>query len=230
MNKELIELSIILPVHNESAGIEKFIYYLVDCIDKLKISYEIIAVENGSTDNSLEILKSLTQKVKTLKFITSEIGWGNALRRGINIARGNMCCLMVSDGQIDPKYIIQLYDIYKHNKIYTLYKVYRTNRENLIRKINSYCFNIISRVVFGIKSKDINATPKLIDTKLLKSLKLTATNIAIDLELLIELKKLGLNWLEIPAESRIRAGGKSTTKLATVIEMVKWISKMSSPT
>ncbi len=216
----MVDLTVILPVHNESAGIEKNLKTIIAVLKKLKISYEIICMENGSTDITLSVLKSLQKKIKELVVMQSQIGWGNAVRKGIQKAGGMYTCYMVSDGQIDPEYIEKLYEIRKHA---ALVKIWRTTRENGTRLLNSRIYNILARILFGIDTQDVNATPKLLETKLLKSIPLTANNIAVDLELLLALKKRGLTWYEIPAPSLIRDTGSSTTRLKTVWEMVRWM-------
>jgi glycosyltransferase involved in cell wall biosynthesis len=224
----MIEFSLILPVHNESEIISKSIQHIIEVLNQMKLSYEIICVENGSTDNTEDILDKLAHNDKKIIVIKSKQGWGNAVRAGINIAEGIVCCFMVSDGQIDASIIPQLYQKYRTNndpKI-VLWKVWRTSRENSARFINSRIYNLISRIIFNISSKDVNATPKLIETELLKSISLTADNIAIDLELLLEIKKRRLGWIEIPVQSIKREAGESTTKLKTVLEMTKWMVKL----
>jgi dolichol-phosphate mannosyltransferase len=220
----MTELSIILPVHNEAGVIARTVGDIHRVLNDANISHEFICVENGSTDESPKILQTLSKKYP-LKMITSDIGWGNAVRAALRYAQGKVACYMVSDGQVEAKYIAELYKLYKLDKLsnqerYSLFKVWRTNRENTTRLANSRIYNLISRIIFGIGSRDINATPKLMETKLLQSIPLTSENIAVDLELLLQLRKRGLKWLEIPAASMKRDGGKSTTNLKTVQEMI----------
>jgi glycosyltransferase involved in cell wall biosynthesis len=224
----MLNLSIILPVHNESLLIIQSVTDIERVLDKAKIIHELIFVENGSTDDSYLKLQKLKREIKNAKLIRSEIGWGNAVRAGIWQAQADLVCYMVSDGQIDAKFIVELYEKYQeniHNPSIALYKIWRTNRENATRLVNSRSYNFISRLLFGLESWDINATPKLMETKLLKSLTLTSENIAIDLELMLKLKKLGLTWREIPVPSKKRDAGKSTTNLNAVWEMLSYMVK-----
>jgi len=216
-------LSILFPVHNEAQGIVAFIS---DVVQKLKgkgISYEIICIENGSTDNSYEKLILLSKKYKNFQVIQSAVGWGNAVRAGIQNAKGVYTCYMVSDGQIDPIYIYKLFILAKNFHEYQLIKVWRTTRENRLRLVNSRSYNSIAQMLLGIKSWDINATPKIMETKLLKSIPFTATNIGWDAELLWHLKKRELKWIEIPVQSVLRETGSSTTKLSSIWEMLRCV-------
>lgn len=220
--KPSITLSIILPVHNESDGIVKFLDRLYHVLEHAAFRYEIICVENGSSDDTFSIIQSYRSKHKNVKLIQSSKGWGNAVKKGIQHARGEYCCYMVSDYQIDPKYIKTIYQLIVQEP-YDMVKVYRTSRESITRLANSRAYNAIARVIFGIGSMDINATPKIMKTDMLKSIPLKSENIAIDLELMLYLKKHHKTWKEIPAPSRNRAGGISSTNIASVIEMVRYM-------
>jgi glycosyltransferase involved in cell wall biosynthesis len=216
----MTQLSLILPVHNEAGNIQKSLADIGLALKSLTLRYEVICVENGSTDDSYDVLGKLAKKHRELHVIRSEIGWGNAVRAGIAHARGKYTCYMVSDGQIDPKVITQLY---RRRNEQALVKIWRTSRENPARLTNSRLYNVLARLLFGIDSKDINATPKLADTALLRTIPLRSDNIALDLELMLGIKKRGLGWLEIPAPSKKREAGTSTTKLKSVWEMLRWM-------
>lgn len=223
-HKIMPDLSIIFPVHNEAVGIASFLRQVTKVMRNLKGTYEIICVENGSTDDSLKILKKLATRDKHLNVIVSPQGWGNAVRAGINHSGGKLTLYMVSDNQVDPKYIPVLYDEYIRQASRTgspaMVKVRRTSRENNTRLVSSRIFNFFSTVLFGVGSRDINATPKIIETKLLRDMRLTSENIAFDLELLLKLKNRGLSWIEIPVPSKRRDSGKSTTNFKAVWEMI----------
>jgi glycosyltransferase involved in cell wall biosynthesis len=221
----MLEISLILPVHNEALGIIKTHKEMIEILEKMNISYEIIYIENGSTDNSFDILNKIAITDNNIRVYQSKIGWGNAVRLGIEKSRGKLVCYLVSDGQIEPSIISVLYKKYllNQNPRIGLWKIWRTSRENKLRLINSRIFSLITRLLFNISSLDINATPKLMEAKLLKSISLTAENIAVDLELLISLKKMGVSWIEIPVQSKNREYGESTTKIKTIREMLKWM-------
>jgi glycosyltransferase involved in cell wall biosynthesis len=224
----MVKLSLILPVHNEADGIVKNLSAVIRVIDGIGTSTEIICVENGSTDRTYQLINQLSKKDPRIKLIRSECGWGNAVRAGIKKASGKLICYMVSDGQIDPATISSLYQKYLENQDpeVQLWKIRRSNRENPTRLVNSRIYNFLTRIVFGIDSGDINATPKLIRADLLKSIPLTSPNIALDLELMLYLKKHRLKWVELAVVSRQRENGRSTTKPKTVLEMIKWMVKL----
>lgn len=219
MSKQKLELSLILPAHNEEEGIEKVLKLSLKILKKIKKPFEIIAVENGSSDNTFKVIKNFIKKHKEIKLIQSKKGWGNAVIRGISKAKGIYTCYMVSDFQVSPIHILKVYkEIKKTN--YDLVKVKRMQRENIKRYINSLGFNLLCLFLFGF-DQDINATPKILKSVLLKEMKLKSENIALDLELLSKLKKRGLKWKSIPVRSEKRNWGESTTKVKSILEMLK---------
>ncbi len=216
----MIKLSVIFPVHNEAGGISRFLSGVFLQMNHSRIPYEILCVENGSTDESYQILRDMAKKKQRLVVIRSSRGWGNAVRTGIAQARGEYVCFMVSDGQIDPSHIVRLYRRMERLPR-ALVKVWRKRRENAARLLVSRAYNQLVRILLGIGSRDINATPKLLKTSLARSLDLTSPNFAFDLELLWKLKNRGYRWEELSVESCARLSGTSTTKMATVIEAVR---------
>lgn len=215
----MIELSVILPVHNEEMGIEKFLKNVASIFSHQRFSYEIFWIENGSTDNSFFILNRLCKKYKKMSVLQSEKGWGNAVRKGIKEAKGRYICYMVSDGQIDPKYIPILYKVIQEKEV-DMVKVSRASRENLTRLVNSRIYNFLARLMFGLMTIDINGTPKILETRLARKLNLVSRNIAIDLELLYKMKASNLVWTEILVSSSKRTFGFSTTNIKSVFEML----------
>jgi glycosyltransferase involved in cell wall biosynthesis len=215
-------LSVVLPVHNEAEGIEDYIKKINHLLTNTSLTFELLAIENGSTDQSLAILKKLAKKINNLHVHQSEKGWGNAVQKGIELAAGKYVCYVVSDGQIDPKVITGLYDQIQKGD-YDMAKISRINRENIKRLLNSRAYNLLARIVFGLSTRDVNGTPKILLSSVAKALKLESHNIAIDLELLIKLKVNGLRWLEVPVESYARETGSSSTNIKSVLEMLRYM-------
>lgn len=216
----MVELTLVLPVHNEAKTITDIVRRARLVLKEMGITYEILCVENGSIDNSLDVATKLSSQFPDFHVLRSKLGWGNAVRKGLAEARGRLFCYMVSDGQVDPKHISALYEYLRKDRV-ALMKVARTSRENTVRFTVSRVYNAIAASLFGIASADINATPKILETRLARSLKLSQENIGIDLELLLKLKKRALSWSEIPVRSETRKSGSSTTRVKTVWEMVR---------
>ncbi len=220
--KKKVDLSVILPVHNEEGGIEVFLSELIELLHKHSISFELICVENGSTDNSYQLLRSLKKKYKQLLVVQSKKGWGNAVRKGLRYAQGQYISYMVTDGQVDSKYLVEVYDLILKTDV-SMVKIKRVKRENATRFINSRFYNMLSYMMFRIPSQDINGTPKVLKNEVFDHISLSSYNITFDLELMLKMKSQGYRWLEIPAKSGKRSHGMSTTNLKSVREMITYM-------
>ncbi|MBF0122927.1 MAG: glycosyltransferase family 2 protein, partial [Candidatus Omnitrophica bacterium] len=97
------ELSIILPVFNERDVIEKVILDIHACASRLVVDLEMIAVNDGSTDGTEEILTRLSCSLPNLKVVSHQmnVGYGGALISGIRAAQKTWILLTDSDGQIE---------------------------------------------------------------------------------------------------------------------------------
>ncbi len=97
-------LSIVMPVFQEETTLRVVILQTAAVLRTQMITFEIVAVEDGSQDNSFEILRALQQEIGELRIVQHlyNRGYGSALRTGIRCARGEIVLLMDADGQHNP--------------------------------------------------------------------------------------------------------------------------------
>jgi glycosyltransferase involved in cell wall biosynthesis len=211
-------LSLTLPVHNEEDIIEKVLKEIINTFKKCKITYEILLIENGSKDNTLETVINLSKKYKYVHSFVSPKGYGNAVIKGLEKSKGKYVCYMPSDGQIDLTVFPKL--INSVNK-YNLVKIKRITRENFARLFFSKLFDYIIYVLFQSRLIDINGSPRIFLRSEVKKLNLKAKDSFIDAEFAIKLSKLKWTVLEIPIKNINRYGGKSTRSIKTYAEFIK---------
>lgn len=214
-----LELSLVLPVHNQETIITSVVQKINQVLKKAGIKNEIILVENGSTDNTLIVIKNLAKKYKNIKGLVAPKGYGSAILAGLAISKGKFVSYMPSDGQLDPKLLPKLFNLIKSGK-YDLVKIKRVSRESLIRTIRSKVFNILARLFFKIPVLDINGSPRIFERKWLPILDLQYQDSFIDCEMAIKANFLNWKIKEIPAKTLPRLGGKSTVNIKTVIEFL----------
>lgn len=91
MSKQNNSISIVIPVYNEERILSRVIHKVVNNLDKMGLSYEILLVENGSTDNSLKICRELEKKFKSILTLhLDERNYGDALRHGFLAAKNRL--------------------------------------------------------------------------------------------------------------------------------------------
>lgn len=234
-----VNFSLILPVQNQEKIIVPVVKSIIKVLKPQFADFEIIIVENGSTDKTYQVLKKLHKLYSFIKVKTSKKGYGSAVLTGLNTAKGKYVSYMPSDGQLSPNLIPKLLELIQNSK-YDLVKIRRITRESMIRNVRSEIFNFLSRLLFKISVSDINGSPRVFLRKWLPTLNLQYVDSFIDTEMAI--KAFYLNWKikEIPAKTLQRLGGKSTVNLDTVIEFIRnlvvyrfdkrltaWISKNS---
>ena len=108
MSSQKRTLSVIIPVHNEAEGIKDFINNsLLPVLEKLSFKYELIIVNDGSTDNTLKIIQKLAQKNPKIKVLSLSRNFGKepALSAGLRYAKGDAAITIDADGQQPPKLI-----------------------------------------------------------------------------------------------------------------------------
>jgi len=147
-----VDLEILMPVHNEEKILPKLIYDIDKSINK-KISYRIIICEDGSTDNSLDVIKNLKNEYP-IHLITSpnKKGYSNAMLDGLKYATSNYLLIMDSDGQSNPDEILNFWD---NREKADIINGHRFNRNDyMYRKLYSKIAYIIYRILFNLKIKD----------------------------------------------------------------------------
>lgn len=169
-----MDLSIILPIKNEAENIKSLYEELKNVLNPLKIDYEIICVNDGSSDNSLKFLKELaTQdlKVKIIDFKTN-FGQTAAMSAGIKNAQGEIIMPMDSDLQNDPADIPNF--ITKINEGYDVVSGWRKNRKDkmLSRKIPSWIANWLLGIITKVKIHDYGCSIKAYRRDMIKEVNL----------------------------------------------------------
>ena len=147
------EISFVIPSYNEAENIKKLYLRIKNTINNLSIlNYEIIYVENGSTDNSLEILKELNKIDSNVKIIsfTRNFGLQNAIYAGLNKVEKNYICVLDGDLQ-DPPELVETF-FKKMEKGYDIVFGIRKKREaSWIKKILYRLFYFIFTNISEIK-------------------------------------------------------------------------------
>ena len=162
-------LEILMPAHNEAKSLAK----LIPEIDKNingKINYSIIICEDGSTDNTLEVIENL-KKVYPIKLITSKIkkGYSKAMLDGIKYSKANYLLIMDSDGQSNP---IEITNFWGKRKEANLINGHRKNRKDFMyRKLYSKLALLIYKILFNVPVKDPSYAYIMMENNVCKNLR-----------------------------------------------------------
>lgn len=166
-------ISIVVPVFNEEESLEVFYKELNLIIPDLDKNYEIIFVDDGSQDKSLDILKEFSSKNKNVKIFSfrKNQGKAEALNLGFERARGDRIVTLDADLQDKPNQISLLQE--KLNSGFDLVVGWRKNRKDTLKHvIFSKIFNFLAWTLWGLKLHDYNCGLKIYKSECAKSLRL----------------------------------------------------------
>lgn len=152
-----INLTIIIPCFNEELDLEHTIKTNINDAKRYLKNFEIIVVNDGSTDDTLKIAERLDKKYSNIRIITHKknLGLGAAIQSGVKISRYDLITYLPGDGQV---YVGDIIVGLQKAKDADLVLTYRKNRSDytLYRKFLSFCLTILIRILFGLKYKDYN--------------------------------------------------------------------------
>jgi len=162
-----LDLSIIVPFYNEEENIADCYQRIKDVAITLGKSYEMIFVDDGSSDRGFEILKNLAEKDPHLKLIrfTRNFGQTPAMSAGFKAARGKVYITLDADNQNEPKDIPLLLE--KMSEGYGVVSGWRKDRQDtfISRKLPSWLANWMISTVTGVRLKDYGCTLKAYEAR-----------------------------------------------------------------
>lgn len=158
------KISLVIPAHNEEGSLNHLTDKLLSIIEN-KISYEIIFVDDGSTDNSLPLIKQLSMKNPNIHYISLSRNFGhqNALKSGIDHSTGDCVISLDADLQHPPKLIFEMIDLWQKGNdiIITVRKDHKT--VSFLKRFSSHFFYKLINLFSEIKLEPGVADFRLID-------------------------------------------------------------------
>lgn len=224
-------LSVILPVYNEEQNIKNVVKKIAAGINNYTDTFELIIVNDGSTDKSGEILKNLASQCSFIRFIhcKNNKGYGAAISKGIAVATKEWTLIMDADGQFR---INELKNFWDRKSSYDFIIGYRKRRsDNLYRRVLGKTGNFIANLFLKTNTpiQDINCGFKLFKTNELKTIPIISNGAIISFEILYRLLENKRLFAQLPVTHYKRIGGKSTGGrfniiMQIILESIKLIS------
>ena len=226
MSKDL-SLSFVLPMYNESANILTTVDTICNIAEELTNDYEVVIVDDASTDNSAQIVQDISKTNLAIKFFRLEKNtkFGGAFSKGFKSATKDVIVYMDSDLPVGIEDIKASIPFVRENDIVTGYS--KVNKGDTInRKIISGIYNLMVQTLFGLNVRDINSGYKIVKKEVVDDLDFISKSPFIDVELFIHAKKHNFKVRQYPLIFLSRTGGKSHIAripviLATFLDMIK---------
>lgn len=204
--KKLPSLTIAIPAYNEEGSLGWVIRNILKEAPQFLVDYEIVIIDDGSTDKTGVIADQYAQKYPFIRVVHQQNkGYGEAMLRGINEAKKTFVAYMAADGQFllrDMQFCLP------YMREADLILGARGSRADYTtyRLILSYTYLIILRMFFGITYQDVNWL-NIWRTKEVQKLRVTSRGIFMLAEIVIRFKKKGLRIVEAPSFYRPRRAG-----------------------
>ena len=168
-----MNISVVIPLLNEKESLRELTDSLIDVMKSYNFSYEIIFIDDGSSDNSWDIIEELSSKSQTIKGIKFQRNYGKsqALHAGFLKSQGKVVFTMDADLQDDPKEIPAMYDLIINDN-FDLISGWKKKRFDsvIFKNIPSKIFNFAARTTSGIKLNDFNCGLKAFKKDVIKSI------------------------------------------------------------
>lgn len=211
-------ISVVLPVHNQGPHIAAIVGSYRDALGQVGQPYEIVLVLNGCRDDSLAVGEALAQSFPEIRVIADpRAGWGLAVKAGLRAARGDLLCYTncARTSAADLQQLIRQ----GLGQPAIVFKAIRGVRDNWKRRLGSFLYNLECRLLFGLPTRDVNATPKVFSRSHAALLSLTSDDDLLDAEFMRTCVRHGFPVVEVPIFSNRRQGGTSTTNYSSALRM-----------
>jgi glycosyltransferase involved in cell wall biosynthesis len=211
-----MDFSIIFPAYNEENNIVETIKQFNQ--ELVSYTYEIIVVDDGSTDKTANRVSDLQLIVPNLQLVqhVSNKGYGAALRSGFSHAQSPWCFFTDSDLQFHPR---DFHRLWSHKNNYDVIIGYRSPRKDpLFRRFNAKMWGFYIRNLLGVDVRDLNCAFKLFRRDLLNNVQLQSDGAFINAELLAQICRTDISVYEVPVSHYTRkTGTQSGANLSVIV-------------
>jgi len=224
-------VSILFPLYKDKKTVKKMILKSNKLLKKMKKKGEIIIVDDGCPEKSGHYARIISKKIKNVKVIfhKKNTGYGAAIKTGLKNCRNEWIFQTDGDAEYDVNDLLKLI---KKTKVSDLIVTYRLKKKyKTSRIVISWIYNVILRILFHTKFKDISTGSRLINKKILKKINLISNSPFLGAELAIKTKYKGFKVSEVGIHTYPRTFGSGSSVsfkniLLTIKEMLTLFIKI----
>lgn len=219
-------VSVVFPAYKEAENIEKCVLNAHSILTRLVKDFEIIVVDDGSTDDTKNICRQLEEKHENIKLISKEHneGYGFALRDGFRQSRFELVFFSDSDRQFD---ISNLRDLLQHIDHHDVVIGFRKDRkDSKKRKFLSCGFNLLVTLLFDLNVKDIDCAFKVFHRRVFDQITIESERFFVNTEILAKAKRLNLSIKEVGVSHFPRLNGISKVGFGDIPRTLKELGRI----
>lgn len=203
-------ISVFFPCYNDAKSIKRLVEDSFSLLKKITKDYEVIVIDDFSTDGSREVLLKLSQKYRKLKLIfhKKNLGYGGALRSGFKTARNELVFYTDGDGQYDVKELTILLSLMTEDVDF-VNGIKMSRHDPTYRIFIGNLYSFVARWLFFFPIYDVDCDFRLIRQSLLKRLDLKSNSGSICVELVKKAQRAGAKFRQVSVHHLERKWGQS---------------------
>jgi glycosyltransferase involved in cell wall biosynthesis len=220
-------LSVVLPAYNEEPNIEAVIRQALDCLPDLAERWEIIVVDDGSTDETAKVVEALLAehhpRLRLLRHERNQ-GYGAALRTGFSRVRYDKVFYTDADRQFDIAEVEYLLPLLSQYDAVVGFRVYRYDSAS--RLVASTVYNWLVRILFRVRVRDVDCSFKLFRREVIDKITIECTDFFVDTELVAKARKWNFRIVEKGVRHYARVAGETSVAPSDVPRTLRTIGRM----
>ncbi|MDQ3684130.1 MAG: glycosyltransferase family 2 protein [Acidobacteriota bacterium] len=228
-------VSVFFPAYNDEASIARMVRDALAVLPSLTDEYEVIVINDGSTDGTGAVLNELAEASPSVRVIHHELnkGYGAALRSGFKSAKKDLVFYTDGDGQYDAREMTALFPLMRDGiDVVNGYKISRSDARH--RKVMGAIYNRLARLMFRVPIRDVDCDFRLIRRRALEGVELTSSSGTICVEMISKLRAAGCAFAETPVHHYPREHGASQFFTAprvarTALDFLRLWLKIAAP-
>ncbi|MGA8427915.1 MAG: glycosyltransferase family 2 protein [Candidatus Dormiibacterota bacterium] len=222
------KVSLVIPVHNEAANMPTVIPSALEALGQLSRTYEVVLVDDGSTDSTVEVARAeMGAQADRLRVVSHphKSGYGITVADGLRAADGDWVAFIDGDGQFDPHDLRLLAELAPGADLIAGWRIHREDPWH--RSVVSGTFNVLVRLLYGISYRDVDCGFKLMRREVLELAKpILARSALLNTELYFKAERSGLTIRQVGITHHrrmagVRSGGKLIPILRAIRELVR---------
>jgi len=216
----LNKLSVIIPARNEAENLKECISEISKELTNHSIDFEILVIDDGSTDNTADVIKVFNESISSIKCIINEgeNGFGRAVRLGLENFAGDAVAIMMADRSDSPKDLVTYWEQIKHSNDCVFGSRFiqggRVYNYPFLKLIANRVVNTMIRFAFNIKCNDITNAFKMYRREVIKGCRpFISPHFNLTVEMPLKAIVRGYSWKVVPISWRNRTKGVAKLKL-----------------